>query len=108
MEIAPVNNKININRVKGIVESVSKYFRNIDLNMPDEKDIWFGFRPVTPDGLPYLGFAGRLDNLLVAGGHAMSGMSLGPASGQVIADLANKQQTSVNIKAFDPGRFAGN
>ncbi len=74
--------------------------------MPGEKDIWFGFRPVTPDGLPYLGYARKVDNLLIAGGHAMSGLSLGPASGKVIADLANKQKTTVDIKAFDPGRFS--
>ena len=106
MEIGPVNSKININRVKGIVESVPKYFRNINLPMPDQKDIWYGFRPCTPDGLPYLGFAGKLNNLLIAGGHAMSGLSLGPASGKVIAELANKQKTSVDITAFDPSRFS--
>ena len=106
MEIAPINNQINMNRVRGIVESVPKYFKNIELSMPQEKDIWFGFRPVTPDGLPYLGYASKVDNLLIAGGHAMSGLSLGPASGKVIADLANKQKTTVDIKAFDPGRFS--
>lgn len=105
MEIAPFNNKINLNRVKGIVESVPKYFPDIKLEMPDREDIWYGFRPCTPDGLPYLGYARKVDNLLVAGGHAMSGLSLGPASGKVVADLANKQKTEVDIKAFDPGRF---
>ena len=106
MEIAPLNNKINMNRVRGIVESVPKYFKNLDLQMPEEKDIWYGFRPVTPDGLPYLGYADKVENLLIAGGHAMSGLSLGPASGKVIADLANMQKTSIDISAFDPGRFS--
>lgn len=105
MEIAPVNNKINVNRVRGIVESVPKYFSNIQLQMPEEKNIWYGFRPCTPDGLPYLGFANKMDNLLIAGGHAMSGLSLGPASGKVISELANNQQTTVDIKAFSPSRF---
>ena len=105
MEIAPVNNKINVNRVRGIVESVPKYFSNIQLQMPEEKNIWYGFRPCSPDGLPYLGFANKMDNLLIAGGHAMSGLSLGPASGKVISELANNQQTTVDIKAFSPSRF---
>ncbi len=105
MEIAPFNNKINMNRVQGIVESVPKYFKNLALQMPAEKDVWYGYRPVTPDGLPYLGYAGKVENLLIAGGHAMSGLSLGPASGKVIADLANRQNTGIDIKAFDPGRF---
>jgi D-amino-acid dehydrogenase len=106
MEIAPVNSKINLNRVRGIVESVPNYFKNMQLEMPEEKDIWYGLRPVTPDGLPYLGYADKVDNLLIAGGHAMSGLSLGPASGKIIADLANRQKNPIDIKAFDPGRFS--
>ena len=106
MEIAPVNNKVNMNRVKGIVESVGKYFSNMDVKMPGEKDVWYGFRPCTPDGLPYIGYAEKVDNLLIAGGHAMSGLSLGPATGKIISELANKQKTTVDIKAFDPGRFS--
>jgi D-amino-acid dehydrogenase len=56
--------------------------------------------------LPYLGYADKVDNLLIAGGHAMSGLSLGPASGKIIADLANRQKNPIDIKAFDPGRFS--
>ena len=106
MEIAPVNNNVNMNRVKVIVESVGKYFSNMDVKMPGEKDVWYGFRPCTPDGLPYIGYAEKVDNLLIAGGHAMSGLSLGPATGKIISELANKQKTTVDIKAFDPGRFS--
>jgi D-amino-acid dehydrogenase len=106
MEIGPLNNKINMNRVRGIVESVPKYFRNLQLQMPEEKEVWYGFRPVTPDGLPYLGAVHKVENLLIAGGHAMSGLSLGPATGKVIADLANGRKTVAGIKAFDPERFS--
>ena len=106
MEIAPVNNKINIKRVEGIVQSVPKYFPNIQLQMPQEKDIWYGFRPCTPDGIPYIGFAKKVDNLLVAGGHAMSGLSLGPATGKLIAEMASGRQTSMDVTAFNPERFS--
>ena len=105
MEIGAVNNKVNLNRVKGIVESVPKYFSNIRLEMPELKDIWYGFRPCTPDGLPYIGFSKKVDNLLIAGGHAMSGLSLGPATGKIIAELANGQPTLVKIDAFSVERF---
>lgn len=106
MEIAPVNNKINLNRVEGIVVSVSNYFPDIKLAMPEKKDIWFGFRPCSPDGLPYLGYAKKIDNLIIAGGHAMMGISLGPASGKIVADLANGKKPEVAIKVFEPGRFS--
>ena len=106
MEIAPVNNKINMKRVEGIVNAVPKYFSNVKLDLPDEKNIWYGFRPCTPDGVPYVGRSKKINNLLIAGGHAMSGLSLGPASGKLIAELANGEQTSMDIKAFDPERFS--
>jgi D-amino-acid dehydrogenase len=106
MEIAPVNKKINLKRVEGIVQSVPKYFPNIQLAMPQEKDIWYGFRPCTPDGVPYIGFAKKVNNLLIAGGHAMSGLSLGPATGKLIAEMASGRQTSIDVAAFDPERFS--
>jgi D-amino-acid dehydrogenase len=106
MEIAPVNNKINMKRVEGIVRSVPSYFRNIDLPMPSADNIWYGFRPCTPDGLPYLGKTSKIKNMIIAGGHAMSGLSLGPASGKIVADLAANKTPDMNIKAFDPERFS--
>ncbi|MEO6721500.1 MAG: FAD-dependent oxidoreductase [Ferruginibacter sp.] len=105
MEIAPVNDKINLNRVEGIVRSVPKYFPGIQLAMPDKKDIWFGFRPCSPDGLPYIGYSRKISNLVIAGGHAMSGLSLGPASGKIVAELANRLAPSVDINRFNPDRF---
>lgn len=106
MEIGPVNSRISMNRVRGIVESVGKYFTDINLKMPVEKDVWYGFRPCTPDGLPYIGYSKKVSNLLIAGGHAMSGLSLGPATGKIIAELANGQPTSVKIDAFAIERFS--
>ncbi len=105
MEIAPVKNSVNLKRVEGIVQSLPKYFRNLDVIMPEEKDVWFGFRPCSPDGLPYIGKPGKINNLVIAGGHAMMGLSLGPASGKVISDLANGQKPEVDIRVFHPDRF---
>lgn len=106
MEIAPVNSQVNMNRVEGIVQSVPAYFPGMRLKMPEKKDIWYGFRPCSPDGLPYLGKSNKFENLIIAGGHAMMGLSLGPASGKVVADLANGKKTEVAIDAFHPERFS--
>src|SRR5688572_11728398 len=99
MEIAPVNDKINSKRVEGIVQSIPKYFPSMQLTMPEKKDTWFGFRPCTPDGLPYIGYAENIPNLLIAGGHAMSGLSLGPATGKLVAELAAREKLSMDIDA---------
>jgi D-amino-acid dehydrogenase len=94
-----------MNRVKGIVESVPKYFPNFKLDVPQQKDIWFGFRPVSPDGMPYIGLSGKYKNLAIATGHAMIGLSLAPATGQIINELLNGTKTAMNIDVFSPDRF---
>jgi D-amino-acid dehydrogenase len=105
MELGKMNNHIHLNRVAGIVESVPRYFPELHPAMPAEKDIWLGFRPASPDGLPYIGRSNKLRNLVVATGHGMMGLSLGPATGKLVAELATHRQTSIDLSAFAPGRF---
>jgi D-amino-acid dehydrogenase len=105
MEVGKINNKVNMNRVKGIVESVPKYFPDFKLEVPEQKDIWFGFRPCSPDGLPYIGLSGKYKNLAIATGHAMIGLSLAPATGKLIAEAFNEEKPSVDTGLFAPGRY---
>lgn len=106
MEIAQVNHEINVKRVEGILEAVPKYFSNLQPKMPDTKEIWYGFRPCSPDGLPYIGSVKKVNNLMIAGGHSMMGLGLGPATGKIISEICNLQKTSVKTDAFDPERFS--
>jgi D-amino-acid dehydrogenase len=106
MEIAGINHTININRVKGIIESVPRYFPDLQVALPEKKDIWYGFRPCSPDGLPYLGRSKKIKNLIIAGGHAMMGLSAGPATGKLVAEFANGEPVSVKADIFDPERFS--
>jgi D-amino-acid dehydrogenase len=105
MEIGRINNQVNMNRIKGIVESVPKYFPDFKLPVPDQKEVWFGFRPCSPDGLPYIGVSAKYKNLAIATGHAMIGLSLGPATGKLIADAFNGQKPVIDGAMFDPGRY---
>ncbi|HTK21134.1 MAG TPA: FAD-dependent oxidoreductase [Mucilaginibacter sp.] len=105
MEVGKINQKVNMSRVQGIVESVPKYFPNFKPEMPQQKDIWFGFRPVSPDGMPYIGLSNKYQNLAVATGHAMIGLSLGPATGKIISEVLNGQPTDMNITPFAVDRF---
>ena len=68
-------------------------------------EIWRGLRPCTPDGLPLVGRSRRFDNLVLAAGHAMVGMSLGPVTGKVVAQLAGGGTPPVDIRLLDPDRF---
>ncbi|ASZ14239.1 FAD-dependent oxidoreductase [Chitinophaga pendula] len=105
MELAGINPQVNMKRVEGIVRAVQQYLPGLEVGMPAQEQVWHGFRPCSPDGLPYIGYTKRYNNLLMATGHAMMGMSLGPATGKLIAELAMEQPGSVDIRAFDPDRF---
>ena len=106
MEIAGVNHDINMNRVKGIVKSIPSYYPDMNVDIPSKGRIWHGLRPCSPDGLPYVGRSSRIKNLILATGHAMLGLSLGPGTGKIIAEMVGSQNLSMGIGAFDPERFS--
>jgi D-amino-acid dehydrogenase len=79
------------------------------LNLAHSKEahpagIWFGFRPVSHDGLPYIGWAKQTKNLLINTGHGMLGISMGAGSGKLIAEMALGQTESLDTAVFDPKR----
>ncbi|MBT1685972.1 NAD(P)/FAD-dependent oxidoreductase [Dawidia soli] len=105
MEIAGTDRSVNMNRVKGIVEAIPKYYPEMNVGVPDVRSVWSGLRPCSPDGLPYIGRTKRYKNLVLATGHSMMGVSLAPATGKLVAEIVNGQPTSMDITAFDPERF---
>jgi D-amino-acid dehydrogenase len=105
MEIGKINQQVNINRVAGIVESIPQYFPDFTPAIPQLKDIWFGFRPCSPDGLPYIGLSGKYNNLAIATGHGMMGLSLAPATGKLIDEVLNNNTPSTNISQFSATRY---
>ncbi|MGY0035603.1 NAD(P)/FAD-dependent oxidoreductase [Pedobacter sp. NJ-S-72] len=104
MELDKINDRVNKQRVQGILEAVPNYFPDLKPVFPSEKEIWFGFRPSSPDGLPYIGRSKKRDNLVIATGHGMMGLSLGPATGVIVSQLISEQQTAISIEAFSPSR----
>lgn len=103
MELGPANDKIYSNRVKGIVESIPKYYPDLKVEYPN--DVWFGYRPCSPDGLPYLGRTKKYSNVSIAGGGGMMGLSLGPAFGKSIANILSGKSPVSDISGFSPDRF---
>ncbi len=105
LEIAGTNESVNMNRVRGIHNSIRQYYPDLEVDFPEKEEVWRGLRPCSPDGLPYLGRAQDFDNLTLATGHGMMGVSLGPATGKLVAEIATGKQTSINVTAFEPTRF---
>ena len=105
MEVAGLDRSINSARVQGIVKSVSAYLPSFPPREFASVAPWAGLRPVSADGVPYLGKVSGLTNLVVATGHAMMGVSLGPVSGRLVADLLAGDAPFRAINAMSPERF---
>ena len=71
----------------------------------DESEVWGGMRPCTPDGLPIMGRSPALSNLIVATGHAMMGLSLGPITGKLVAQLACQETPEMDLTPLRVNRF---
>ena len=69
------------------------------------RQIWRGPRPVTPDGLPIIGRAPRRERVILATGHCMLGLSLGPVTGKLVAELAGGATPSLDLAPLSPRRF---
>jgi D-amino-acid dehydrogenase len=106
MEVGARDLSINPARVRGIVKSVNAYFPEFFEKDFEAVQPWAGLRPVSPDGIPYLGGIPAARNLWVAGGHAMMGLSLAPVTGHLIACLLAEDRTFRPIDAMSPARFA--
>jgi D-amino-acid dehydrogenase len=104
MEVAGFDDRVNAARLEGIKRSAMRYFPALPRAELDAASPWMGFRPVSPDGLPYLGRAPRHPNVVVATGHAMMGFSLGPVTGLLVAELVAGETPSVDVAMLAPGR----
>jgi D-amino-acid dehydrogenase len=67
---------------------------------------WMGHRPSLPDSLPVLGRSHRSPDVFHAFGHGHVGMTGGPYTGKIIADLVSGRPAPVDLAPFSPTRFA--
>jgi len=65
-----------------------------------------GLRPVSIDGLPIIGWGPEPDHtVLLATGHGANGLSWGPYTGKLIADVITGQPAEIDLEPFAPDRF---
>ncbi|WP_304608105.1 NAD(P)/FAD-dependent oxidoreductase [Lentiprolixibacter aurantiacus] len=104
MELSGINNKIRRERVRAIARAAGAYYNNLSISEREQSEAQCGLRPVSPDGLPYIGRTSKFPNLYVATGHAMMGWSMGPATGKLITELISGKKTSMPLDGFHPDR----
>ena len=106
MELAGLNEDINPVRVRGIIKSALKYLPKFTEADFDGIQPWRGLRPCSPDGLPYVGRTAKLANLSIATGHAMMGLSLGPITGKLMAQILSGEAPQLDLSLLSPDRYA--
>ena len=72
---------------------------------PEDGRPWMGFRPMTPDGLPIVDWSTKYENLLLACGHNKIGMTLGPATGELVARRITGAPSNPDDAALALDRF---
>ena len=106
MEIAGLDETINPVRVRGIIDAVPRYYPRFAADDFAGIRPWHGLRPCSPDGLPYIGRTAGHDNLTIATGHAMMGMSLSTITGRLVSEIISGEKTALDLRLLSPDRYA--
>jgi D-amino-acid dehydrogenase len=104
LELAGHDFSVNRRRVAALIRGARQYLATRGEFAVLET--WRGLRPCTPDGLPMLGRAPRWANLVLATGHAMIGVSLGPVTGKLVSQLVTGEPPLADLALLAPRRFA--
>lgn len=68
-------------------------------------EIWRGLRPCSPDGLPIVGRPDGLENVVLATGHGMMGLTLAPVTARLVGEIVAAAEPSHDLTPLSPGRF---
>ncbi len=105
MEFSGNNNTIKKERVGALAKAVKAHYREVEIQLDELNKATSGLRPVSPDGLPYIGKTSKYKNLTIAAGHAMMGWSLGPITGKLVAQQVSGTKTLMDLSPLSPERF---
>ena len=105
MEFSGNNNVVSKNRVEALAKAVKTHYQDVEIGSDEMNSATSGLRPVSPDGLPYIGKTSKFKNLTVAAGHAMMGWSLGPITGKLVTQEVIGAGKMVDIAPLSPERF---
>ena len=107
MELAGLDLSITQRRVNAIQKAIDLYIGGFSDADFQNKEVWSGLRPVSPDGVPFIGRFKDYPNLIAATGHAMIGMSLAPVTGKIVSQLVEGEQPGFDMRLLNPDRFRG-
>ena len=103
MEFAGYDVSLNRTRLDALRRGAAQFLH--DPEGPSVVEEWYGWRPMTPDDLPMLGRAPGTDNLVVATGHGMLGVTMSAGTGLLVSEIVTGKAPSLDVAPFDPARF---
>jgi D-amino-acid dehydrogenase len=105
MEFSGLDESVDQARVQALIGNVQQFLPQFPPDVFAGVQPWTGLRPIAPDGLPYIGRTRRWQNLVVASGHAMMGLSLAAGTGQLVGEVLDGREPSMPLAPFAPERF---
>lgn len=103
MEFSGYDTSLNRLRLDALKRAAREYL--VEPEGPEVTEEWYGWRPMTVDDLPIIGRAPHQENLWLATGHGMLGVSNAAATAQLIADLIARRAPSIDPTPYRPERF---
>lgn len=103
MEFAGYDSSLNRTRLDALRRSAANYLHVPE--GPTMQEEWYGWRPMTPDDLPILGRVRGIENLCMATGHGMLGVTMSAATGLLVSEVVSGKPTSLDLAPFQLARF---
>lgn len=103
MEFSGVNLQLDRRRIETLIDGARTSFRR--WARPEVESRWAGLRPIAPDGLPVIDRAAPYENLFLATGYSMQGMTLGPPAGEAMAEFVSSGRRPAVLEPFALDRF---
>jgi len=106
VELAGLDAPPDWRRAERLLQLGRKLYPGLSEAHPQDRiKLWMGHRPGMPDSLPVLGRSRRSPDVFYAFGHGHVGMTGGPYTGKVIADLVAGRPAPIDLTPFRPDRF---
>jgi len=105
MEFTGYDDSLNPKRLGALYRGARRYFKPVQWAPVQEE--WCGWRPMTFDGLPIIDRAPKWQNVMVAAGHNMLGISLAPGTGKLVCAMLNGDKPPIDPGPYRIGRWAG-
>ncbi len=105
MEFAGYDDRLERPRLELLRRAARRYL--VEPEAEPVLEEWWGWRPMVPDGVPLIGRVPGWDNVLLAAGHGMLGLSMAPATGQLVAELLTGREPHLDPRPYRLERFRG-